>query len=106
MPYPFETARDLPKMIDPDDPLRKRPAREMTHFVLFFQIRSSVKLTVPSSTTPHYSLSTTSSNQKTLSHRALDLSDPGQSRIDRTAGYNIREVTCEETTWWGKYILS
>ena len=35
MPYPFETASDLPKVIDPDDPTRKRPAREMNHFVLF-----------------------------------------------------------------------
>ena len=35
MPYPFETASDLPKVIDPDDPARKRPARQMTHFVLF-----------------------------------------------------------------------
>ena len=35
MSFPFETASDLPTVINPDDPTRQRPAQEMTHFVLY-----------------------------------------------------------------------
>lgn len=42
MPFPFETASDLPKMIDTDDPALKRPAREITHFVLFLTAEETV----------------------------------------------------------------
>ena len=44
MSYPFETASDLPIVIDPDDPSRKRPAREMTHFVLFLTPEETAKV--------------------------------------------------------------
>ena len=30
-----DTRDPLPKVIDPDDPLRRRPPREMSHLVLF-----------------------------------------------------------------------
>ena len=35
MSSPYETASDLPKMIDPDDPSRRKPLHEMSHFILY-----------------------------------------------------------------------
>ena len=35
MSIPYETASDLPKVIDPDDPSRRKPLNEMSHFVLY-----------------------------------------------------------------------
>ena len=35
MSIPFNIDSDLPTVINPDDPSRCKPAREMNHFVLF-----------------------------------------------------------------------
>ena len=35
MSIPYETASDLPKVIDPDDPSRRKPPHEMSHFVVY-----------------------------------------------------------------------